>query len=81
MKISGLTKAIGKFVSSKEKGKKLKAKKVSKLLEELENKQNKFAKAYAKESSAKAKKKLERKLKVVAAQIRKGRKLLNNLNS
>ena len=81
MKISDLTKAINKFVSSKEKGKKLKAKNVSKVLDELENKQNKFAKAYAKESSSKAKKKLELKLKIVAAQINKGRKLLNNLNS
>lgn len=81
MKLSELTEAINKFASSEERGKRLKAKKIRKVVDGLKKKQKKLEQAYAKENSTKAKKKLGRRLKVVKAQIIKGSSLLKKLDT
>ena len=80
MKLSDIKEKIEKYLDKAEQGKKIKAKKVKKVLDKLEEHEQKFKQDYASASSDSAKKELELDQKIVAAQIKKARKILKSLD-
>lgn len=80
MKLSDIKEKIEKYVGKAEQGKKIKAKKVKKVLDKLEEQEHRFQKEYAIADSDDVKKKLELEQKIVAAQIKKARNILKSLD-
>lgn len=79
MKLMELRDVVSETVRKKKKGKKLKADSVRTVLDKLKAKQKGYVERYA-SSSGKEKKKLEYHQKVVSAQIKKARKLLEDMD-
>jgi hypothetical protein len=80
MKLTDLKNQVDKFIGRKRKGKKLKSTQIQIVLDKLEKKERRVNKEYANESSAKEIKRLELQKKVLKAQMKKARKLLNDLD-
>ncbi len=81
MKLSTLKDLISSWVNRAQHGKRLKAKKVQKVLEQLEKKSRKYKRAISSADADKTKAKLASRLKVVKAQISKAQKLLKQLEA
>ncbi len=80
MNFSDLIAAAKTYVSKAERGKKLKAKQIKKVLAKLHTLQKQYRKEYSNEKSAKAKAKLRRKRRIIKAQIKKGYKILKAMD-
>jgi len=81
MKLGKLKKRVKKLIKKHRKGVRIKEKKITKILRELEAKEDKYKQALDAEESQKTQQNLKLKLAVTRAQIQKARKLLSELDS